>query len=120
MEEEEIKESLKRKDVFSRLKSPTKGSGYSFHVAKREGFAAAVLTWTSSISKRRSRRSNFSFKDANLLFIVDSDKQTNTHTHINKAQIHGLAQKRSLSTNYKVAIFSSHQNQCPPNNLDNP
>lgn len=64
-----------------------------FYVANRDGFAVAVLTCTSSISKRRSNRSNFSFKDANLLFVVDSE---NTHTQ----KLHQLTDINNFDTQF--------------------
>ena len=42
---------------------------------KTEGLADAVLTWTSSSSRRLSRVSSFSFSAANLLFVVASDNK---------------------------------------------
>ena len=53
-------------------------------VAKREGLAEALPTWTSSSSNLRSNTSSFSFKDANLLFVVASEK---THIKCQRCRI---------------------------------
>lgn len=48
----------------------------SCQTLNRAGLAVAVLTWTSSSSKRRSSVSSFSFSVANLLFVVASESRT--------------------------------------------
>ena len=45
-----------------------------FFQLKTEGLADAVLTWTSSPSRRRSNTPSFSFRAANLLLVVASAK----------------------------------------------
>lgn len=71
-------------------------------MVKRDELADAVLTCTSSISSRLSRVSSFSFKDANLLFVVASNETRTLIRNPNIPTISSRTSKIYSNTDFKI------------------